>query len=150
MAQRPTSLKEKPRRPCHGGPRVQPETLRVCPSQPARRAGCMQLSAAEAAIDARARRPLRCTRMNARTYLGFGLMIGLACSQPQPVAAQSAAAQASAEQNYDELIRQAVTEFSLGHWTEAKVFFARAHARNPNARTLRGLGLSCYEARSYV
>jgi tetratricopeptide (TPR) repeat protein len=88
--------------------------------------------------------------MRARTFLGFGLMVGLACAQVQPVRAQAAAAPANAEQNYDELIRQAVTEFSLGHWTEAKVFFARAHARNPNARTLRGLGLSCYEARSYV
>lgn len=114
-------------------------------------AACMQLSAAERAIDARARAPLRwVTHMRARTFLGVGLMLGLACSQVQTAAAQAAAAQAGAEQNYDELIRQAVTEFSLGHWTEAKVFFARAHARNPNARTLRGLGLSCYEARSYV
>jgi hypothetical protein len=88
--------------------------------------------------------------MRARTFLGVGLMIGLACSLVQPVRAEAPAAPAGAEQSYDELIRQAVTEFSLGHWTEAKVFFARAHARNPNARTLRGLGLSCYEARSYV
>ncbi|MET0386172.1 MAG: hypothetical protein ABW321_09455 [Polyangiales bacterium] len=51
---------------------------------------------------------------------------------------------------YDDAIRHAVEEYSLGHWAEAKVFFARAHAANPNARTLRGLGLTCYESRSYV
>jgi hypothetical protein len=43
-----------------------------------------------------------------------------------------------------------VEEYSLGHWTEARFFFARAHALNPNARTLRGLGLTCYESRNYV
>jgi hypothetical protein len=52
--------------------------------------------------------------------------------------------------SYDELIRRGLQEFSLGHWSEAKVFFANAHAVRPNARTLRSLGLTSYEARSYV
>lgn len=52
--------------------------------------------------------------------------------------------------SYEETIRHAVEEYSLGHWTEARFFFARAHALNPNARTLRGLGLTCYESRNYV
>jgi tetratricopeptide (TPR) repeat protein len=52
--------------------------------------------------------------------------------------------------NYEDTIRHAVEEYSLGHWTEARFFFARAHALNPNARTLRGLGLTCYESRNYV
>lgn len=51
---------------------------------------------------------------------------------------------------YKDLIRRALQEFKLGHWTEARVFFAEAHALRPNARTLRGLGLVSYEARSYV
>jgi hypothetical protein len=51
---------------------------------------------------------------------------------------------------YEALIREAVDEYDLGHWTEAKVFFTRAHALYPNARTERGLGLSCYELRKYV
>jgi hypothetical protein len=70
-------------------------------------------------------------------FLGFApLQIGLA----EPASAAS----------YEETIRHAVEEYSLGHWTEARFFFARAHALNPNARTLRGLGLTCYESRNYV
>jgi hypothetical protein len=51
---------------------------------------------------------------------------------------------------YHEAIGRALQEFNLGHWTEAKVFFREAHARKPSARTLRGIGLACYESRNYV
>lgn len=51
---------------------------------------------------------------------------------------------------YRELIEKALQEYSLGHWPEARVFFSDAHAIWPNARTLRGLGMACYEARHYV
>jgi hypothetical protein len=51
---------------------------------------------------------------------------------------------------YQESIAKALQEFELGHWTEAKVFFLRAHAIRPSARTLRGVGLACYESRNYV
>ncbi|MEY4581981.1 MAG: hypothetical protein RL701_6684 [Pseudomonadota bacterium] len=51
---------------------------------------------------------------------------------------------------YDETIRRALQEFSLAHWTEAKVLFGQAHALKPTARTLRGLGIACYESRAYV
>ena len=51
---------------------------------------------------------------------------------------------------YQEAIAKALQEFDLGHWTEAKVFFMRAHVLRPSARTLRGLGLACYESRNYV
>ncbi|HKU44392.1 MAG TPA: hypothetical protein VJR89_39805 [Polyangiales bacterium] len=51
---------------------------------------------------------------------------------------------------YQDAIGKALQEFELGHWTEAKVFFAQAHAIRPSARTLRGLGLTCYESRNYV
>jgi hypothetical protein len=50
---------------------------------------------------------------------------------------------------YRELISKALQEYSLGHWAEARVYFADAHAIWPNARTLRGLGMVCYEARAY-
>lgn len=59
-------------------------------------------------------------------------------------------ARAEPQASYEEAIRHAVEEYTLGHWAEAKVFFLRAHAVQPNARTLRGLGLTCYESRSYV
>lgn len=51
---------------------------------------------------------------------------------------------------YHEAIGRALQEFNLGHWTEANVFFREAHARRPSARTLRGIGLACYESRNYV
>jgi hypothetical protein len=51
---------------------------------------------------------------------------------------------------YDETIRTALQEFKLEHWAEARILFGRAHAIRPNARTLRGLGLTCFESRRYV
>jgi hypothetical protein len=57
---------------------------------------------------------------------------------------------ASAQAKYRELIGKALQEYALGHWPEARVFFADAHALWPNARTARGLGMTCYEARNYV
>lgn len=52
--------------------------------------------------------------------------------------------------HYRELIRDALEEYELGNWAEAKLFFADAHAIYPNARTLRGLGLVAYAMRDYV
>ncbi|HKP61143.1 MAG TPA: hypothetical protein VJV78_30640 [Polyangiales bacterium] len=62
----------------------------------------------------------------------------------------SAYAQSSEGASYDKLIDSALTEYRLAHWAEAKAYFAQAHALQPNARTLRGLGLVCYELRKYV
>jgi hypothetical protein len=59
-------------------------------------------------------------------------------------------AQEDRADGYQESIAKALQEFELGHWTEAKVFFLRAHAIRPSARTLRGVGLACYESRNYV
>jgi tetratricopeptide (TPR) repeat protein len=85
-----------------------------------------------------------------RMLLAFGLTwlsgfagVNGAAAEPAPAANQGTG-------SYEETIRHAVEEYSLGHWTEARFFFARAHALSPNARTLRGLGLTCYESRNYV
>lgn len=64
------------------------------------------------------------------------------------VAQGSAAAEDSAE--YKQLVKQALHEFQLGNFSEAKSFFTQAHGISPNARTLRGLGMSSYELRAYV
>jgi hypothetical protein len=66
-----------------------------------------------------------------------------------PAIAQKGGGRAT-ESKYQELIRRALEEYSAGNWTEARVFFEDAHAISPNARTLRGLGMTSYEARSYV
>lgn len=51
---------------------------------------------------------------------------------------------------YVTLIQQAVSEFELAHWGEAVTLFRKANEVYPNARALRGLGLSAFENRSYV
>lgn len=51
---------------------------------------------------------------------------------------------------YEALIRRAVAEYQSGAWEEARALFQEAHALEPNARTLRGLGLTAYELHRYV
>jgi PEGA domain len=63
-------------------------------------------------------------------------------------AAEASSAYNSAQ--YKELVQRALQEYDLGHWSEARVFFAKAHELAPNARTLRGLALVSYESRRYV
>jgi tetratricopeptide (TPR) repeat protein len=76
--------------------------------------------------------------------LGYAVLLLV----PSFVQAQPTAARDSGE--YRELIRRALQEYDLGNWSEAKLLFSDAHALYPNARTLRGLGLTAYESRNYV
>lgn len=50
---------------------------------------------------------------------------------------------------YASLIDEAVFEFERGHWAESRALFDRAHALYPNARTLRGLGMTDFNLRAY-
>ncbi|MET0391462.1 MAG: tetratricopeptide repeat protein [Polyangiales bacterium] len=50
---------------------------------------------------------------------------------------------------YSEAIREGVLEYESGNFAEAREQFRRAHAIAPNARTLRGLGLTSFELRRY-
>jgi hypothetical protein len=73
--------------------------------------------------------------------------------QPAPVVASPAASAvqtAAVNADYDVVLNKAVLEFDVGHWSEAKAFFLRAHSLRPSARTLRGLALTSYELRLYV
>lgn len=51
---------------------------------------------------------------------------------------------------YKELVEQALSEFKHKNWPEARVLFMRAHELNPNARTLRGMGIVSFEMRDYL
>jgi hypothetical protein len=51
---------------------------------------------------------------------------------------------------YHELITEAVSEFEAHRFEEARALFRRAHDLSPNARTLRGIGLTSFEMRDYV
>ncbi len=66
---------------------------------------------------------------------------------PQAAAAQT---RASEDPEYRTAIEEALQEFNRGNWEEAAALFERAHRLNPSARTLRGMGLTAYEARRYV
>jgi hypothetical protein len=69
-----------------------------------------------------------------------------------PVAAQAKGkGEASAPQSeYDRLLKEALSEFGLGNWTEARALFERAHELKPSARTLRAIGLASFEEKSYA
>jgi hypothetical protein len=86
---------------------------------------------------------------------GLKWFVVAACAGFTPLGLQAQAAASTTtdtvdEAQYRELLHKALQEYELGHWSEAKVFFSEAHALRPNARTLRGLGQTCYESRSYV
>jgi hypothetical protein len=51
--------------------------------------------------------------------------------------------------SYTPLVDGAVAEFSAGRWAEARALFRAAHEVHPNARTLRGIGMSSFELRDY-
>jgi hypothetical protein len=83
---------------------------------------------------------------------------GMAAAAPAFVAAQGAApapvpATASPpadDGSYEGLIGEAVQEYASGNFAEARALFERAHALKPNARTLRGLGVTAFELKRYV
>lgn len=90
--------------------------------------------------------------MSYHVWALMGATLWLACmvlSAPASISAQDKPSPAKHAQ-YRELVEKALQEYALGHWPEARVFFSDAHALWPNARTLRGLGMTCYEGRSYV
>jgi hypothetical protein len=56
----------------------------------------------------------------------------------------------SDEDAYRELVRNALAEFDAKNWAESLALFRRAHAAQPSARTLRGLGMVAFEMQDYV
>jgi hypothetical protein len=73
-------------------------------------------------------------------------LAGALCMITAPSAAQGKAKSS----DYQRAVQQALHEYDLGNFNEAKAFFLQAHTISPNARTLRGLGMSSYELRTYV
>jgi hypothetical protein len=97
--------------------------------------------------------------MRSGTFL-FAFALGLAAAvwllpvgacfaqEASPATDGTSAAQADAA--YRAVVDDAVTEFSAGRFEEARALFQRAHELSPNARSLRGLGMTAFELRSYV
>jgi PEGA domain len=78
-----------------------------------------------------------------RRFVGVAVALALALH------AATGQAQSSEEQ-YRRMVDDAVREFSAEHWEEARALFKRAHELAPNARTLRGMGMTAFELRMYV
>jgi hypothetical protein len=51
---------------------------------------------------------------------------------------------------YHDTLRDALAEYDAHHFEEARILFRRAHDLNPNARTLRSIGMASFELRDYV
>jgi hypothetical protein len=63
---------------------------------------------------------------------------------------RAAFAQSLSEQaQYRSVLEEAVSEYDAHRYEEARALFRRAHGLNPNARTLRGIGMASYELREY-
>jgi hypothetical protein len=91
--------------------------------------------------------------MRVLAWAGFACsLLFFQLSGPQSAAAQSRGSvnAAGEDAEYRSVIEEALAEYNRGNWEEAAALFDRAHRLNPSARTLRGMGLTAYEARRYV
>lgn len=78
-----------------------------------------------------------------------GLLMAAVVSEAAGVAA-AARADEHADPETVRLIADAVAEYDVGRFEEARALFRAAHARTPTARTLRGIGMASFELRDYV
>jgi len=78
--------------------------------------------------------------------LRVSLVLATCLALPSPVSAQASADDSAYRATVDEAVR----EFGAGRFEEARALFKRAHGLSPNARTLRGLGMTAFELRAYV
>lgn len=65
------------------------------------------------------------------------------------IASVTSAQATTDSEEYTAAVREALAEMDDDHFKEAHALFKHAHALQPSARTLRGLGLSSFELRDY-
>jgi hypothetical protein len=94
--------------------------------------------------------------MRGRMQLMFALAIALGATRAH-VQAQDAGSEAAAEApaetagpSYEDLVREAIAAQAAGQFELAHDRFAEAHALSPNARTLRGMGVSSFQASHFA
>src|ERR1017187_429673 len=78
------------------------------------------------------------------------LALLLVLAGPVGVAAAEESTTSDADARSRSTLKDALAEYDAGHFEEARVLFRRAHEINPNARTLRGIGMASFELRDYV
>ncbi|MBN1653740.1 MAG: tetratricopeptide repeat protein [Deltaproteobacteria bacterium] len=94
-------------------------------------------------------RCVKAVRQLSRTGLAlliWATVLAVNVAISRPTAAQSEPDQ---ESQYKALVQEALFEFNDARYEEALALFERAHAINPNAQTLRGIGMAAFEARQY-
>jgi tetratricopeptide (TPR) repeat protein len=94
-------------------------------------------------------------KLTAWRVSGLALLLILAAAPLSRTRAQSADADTRAGNDssvpgYAEQIKNALNEAALGNFAEAREHFRRAHALDPSARTLRGLGMVEFELSHYL
>ena len=82
--------------------------------------------------------------------LSFLVLWSVAAPLSAQVPAPSASPPPAAGAEYERLVDDAVAEFRRRNFAEARSLFARANALNPNARTLRGLGMTELELGNFI
>lgn len=80
-------------------------------------------------------------------------LVALACCVASAARADGPALQVGASDaeppEYRSLIEGALDEYRVQNFVEARALFQHAHARWPNARTLRGMGMAEFELKNY-
>jgi tetratricopeptide (TPR) repeat protein len=87
-----------------------------------------------------------------------GIAVSILCSTMFLASARAAdslsepwsGADATDDPAYRKAIKEGLAEYDALHFEEARSLFRRAHSISPNARTLRGLGMTSFELRDYV
>ena len=88
--------------------------------------------------------------MQQKTRAFASLMLCIACSAATlRVEAQAQAGQPSWDIQYERAIDSALEAFKARDYARARTLFGQAHALQPSARTLRGLGVTAVELRNY-
>jgi hypothetical protein len=81
---------------------------------------------------------------------GLWARVALAFVIASPVAMAEEVSTQDADARYRSTLKDALAEYDANHFEEARILFRRAHDINPNARTLRSIGMASFELRDYV
>ncbi len=83
-------------------------------------------------------------------YVCFAVAIACGGSAARSAWAADAKPDGKEDPRYHDTLRDALAEYDAHHFEEARILFRRAHDLNPNARTLRSIGMASFELRDYV
>jgi hypothetical protein len=89
------------------------------------------------------------SRSMARLAICCALLLG-ASRSAAGAADDHLASEPKEDPAYRAAIKDALAEYNARHFEEARILFRRAHDLDPNARTLRGIGMASFELRDYV